>query len=93
MTMLAHFKTNNFKKIVKNVTFYTRVNNLKKLLLVKLLCLAFYDKVNCKQITNIVWPLLSRRTVNKSLTKPDVIASQSTVSRRRAPCRQSRFGN
>ena len=41
-----------------------------------MLCLAFFDKVNCKQITNIVWPLSSRRTVNKSLTKPDVTASQ-----------------
>ena len=34
-----------------------------------MLCLAFFDKVNCKQITNIVWPLSSRGTVNQSLTK------------------------
>ncbi len=34
-----------------------------------MLCLAFFDKVNCKQISNIVWPVSSRRTVNKSLNK------------------------
>ena len=42
-------------------------------------CLAFFDKVNCTQITDIVWLLSSRRTVNKSLTKPDVITPLGTV--------------
>ena len=77
--MLTYFKTNNLYIFFLNVTFYTLINNMEILLLIKMHCLAFFDKVNCTQITDIVCHLSSRRTVNKSLTKPDVITPLGTV--------------